>query len=159
MRDGLPNGVSARVWIYLGAAIFLVALLLSAIAVPELRLLHFLQALIYVAVIVLARRNSAWGFGAGFAIAVIWNAMGLFVTHLIQAGAADFWLWLRGGHVAEFVPMMVTLGGLGHFILIFGALLAVVRGNSERRKWWKFAGGGAAAIAYFALIVAFSQPH
>jgi hypothetical protein len=136
-----------------------VALLVSAIVIPELRLLHSFQALIYIAVIVLARRNSPWGYGAGFAIAIVWDGMNLFVTHLIQAGAVAVWLSLRTGHVQQLVPMMVTLGGIGHCILIAAALFALVRHNSETGKWWKFAGGGFLSIAYFALIVAFARPH
>jgi hypothetical protein len=160
MKNGRPNGLySSQVWIYIGAALFLMALLVSAIVVPELRLLHSFQALIYVAVILLARRNSPWGYGAGFAIAIIWNMMGLFVTHLIQSGAVAFWSSLRTGHMEQLVPMMVALGGVGHFILIFATLIALLRHNAETRKYWKFAGGGLIAVAYFALIVAFAQPH
>jgi hypothetical protein len=147
------------VWIYTGAALFLLALLLSAVLVADLRILHSFQALIYVAVVVLARRNSAWGYGAGFAIAIVWNGMGLFITHLIQAGAAAFWLSLCTGHVERLVPMAVTLGGIGHFILILATILGVFRFNAETRKWWKFAGGGVLSIAYFALLVAFFRPH
>lgn len=135
------------------------ALLLSAVLVPELRILHSLQALIYVAVIVLARRNSAWGYGAGFSVAILWNAMGLFITHLIQTGAISFWLLLRTGHAGQLVPMTVTLGAIGHFILIFTTILAMSCFNAESRKWWKFAGGSALSIAYFALLVAFFKPH
>jgi hypothetical protein len=49
---------STRFWIPIGAALFIVALIVSALVVPQLRLLHCLQALIYVAVVILARRNS-----------------------------------------------------------------------------------------------------
>lgn len=146
-------------WVYIGATLFLVALLVSAIVDPELRVLHCFQALIYVAVIVLARRNSPWGYGAGFAIAIVWNGMNFFGPHLIQAGAVALWSWLRTGHAQQLVPMMVTLGGLGHFILIFATLMAILRHNAESWKWWKFAGGGALAVAYLALLVAFALPH
>ena len=145
--------------LYTGAAVFLLALLLSAILVPELRVLHSLQALMYVAVIVLAHRNRAWVYGAAFSIAVLWNAMGLLITHLIEVGAADFWLMLRSGHAGEIVPVIVMMGGVGHFVLICAAVVAVVRCNSEDRKWWKFAGGGIVSLAYFALLVALFQPH
>jgi hypothetical protein len=157
--DRLNGSHSAQAWTYIGATLFLVALLVSAIVVPELRLLHSFQALIYIAVIVLARRNSPWGYGAGFAIAIAWNGMSLLVTHLIQAGAVAIWSSLRTGHLQQLVPMMVTLGGIGHFILIVAALFALVRHNTEARKWWKFTGGGVLSFAYFALIVAFAQPH
>ena len=53
------NSMSTRVWIPIGAGLFLVALAVSALAVPQLRLLHLLQAFIYVAVVILARRGNA----------------------------------------------------------------------------------------------------
>ncbi len=88
------------------------ALLESAIHLPQLRLLHAFQALIYVAAIVLVHRNSSWGYGAGFAIAIAWNAMSIFVSHLVHAGAVVM-LSMRAGQLHDLVPMMVTLGGLG----------------------------------------------
>lgn len=37
----------------------------------------------YIAVIVLTRKNSAWGFGAGCIIAAFWNYINLFVTTFV----------------------------------------------------------------------------
>lgn len=160
VSESLPSGFRAtQVWIYIGAGLFLLALLLSAVLVPDLRILHSLQALIYIAVIALVRRNSAWGYGMGFSVAIVWNAMGLFITHLIQKGAITFWLLLRTGHGGQLMPMTVTLGAIGHFMLIFAAIPAVSRINTDSRKWWKFAGGSALSIACFALLVAFFKPH
>lgn len=159
MERTLHESRSARLWTYMGATLFLVALFVSALVVPQLRLLHAFQALIYIAVIILVRRNSPWGYGAGFGIAIVWNAMSLFVSHLIQAGAVAIWLSLRTGQMHDLVPMMVALGGIGHFILIVAALFALAGHTIERGKWWKFAGGGAISVAYFALIVSFAQPH
>src|SRR5271155_3825012 len=114
MNRGPVNGsLSTRVWIPIGAALFLVALTVSALLIPQLRLLHLLQALIYFAVVILARRGSAWGFGAGFTIGVVWNSFSLFVTHLMQAGAVAFWSFVRTGHVQRLDTMMVALGGIG----------------------------------------------
>jgi hypothetical protein len=55
--------------------------------------------------------------------------------------------------------MMVPLGWIGHFILIFACLVASFENQTTERKWWKFAGGGAIAVAYFALIVAVALPR
>ena len=60
------------------AGLFLVALAVSAVAVPQLRLLHLLQAFIYVAIVILARRNNVFALGAGFTIAVAWNCLEFF---------------------------------------------------------------------------------
>lgn len=150
---------ATRTWVSIGAALFIVALTVSALVVPQLRLLHFLQALIYVAVVILAWRNSAWGWGAGFTIAVIWNSLQIFVSHLAEAGAVAFWHLLSTGQVTRLDTIMVTLGSIGHFVLIFGCLAAVLDDRKTARKWCKFAGGGVVTIAYFALIVAIALPR
>lgn len=64
--------------VYWGAGFFTLALALSAIFDPSIRVLHTLQALIYLAVIWLVRRSSSWGYGAGFFIAVLWNYTNLY---------------------------------------------------------------------------------
>ncbi len=150
---------STRVWIPAGAALFVTALIVSAWVVPQLRLLHFLQALIYVAVVILARHNNALGFGAGVMVAVVWNGLNLFVTHLIQTGAVAFWSFLHTGHLRRLDTMMVTLGGVGHFILIIGCLTALLHQPTEKKKWLNFVAGGVAALAYLVLIVAIAKPR
>jgi hypothetical protein len=151
--------MSTRVWIPIGAALLLVALAISALVVPQLRILHLLQALIYIAIVVLARRNSVLGLGAGVTIGVVWNSLNLFVTHLMQAGVVAFWFFVRTGQVRRLDTMMVTLGGIGHFILIIACLTALFHQPTDKRKWWKFAAGGALTLAYFALIVAVARPR
>jgi hypothetical protein len=81
-----PAGSSrwTRVSIPIGVGFFLSALAVSAFYVPQLRLLHVLQAMIYVAVLELTRRHSPWGFGIGVIIPTAWNCLNLFVTHLFQ---------------------------------------------------------------------------
>ena len=138
---------------------FLLALLFSAVLVPDLRILHALQALIYVAVILFAGRNSALVYGAASSVSLFWTAMGLFVTHLIQTGAHELLSLVTTGHVREVVPMTVTLGGIGHLVLLCASVFAVTRFDREAHKWWKFAGGGALSMAYFALLIALFQPH
>jgi hypothetical protein len=67
-------------------AFFIFALFLSAVFEPAIRVLHFLQALICVAVVVLTRRNSPWGYGAGVIVSAFWNYINLFVTTFIRNG-------------------------------------------------------------------------
>jgi len=61
--------------ILVGAGCFIFALILSAVFDARIRVLHVLQALIYVVVIVLTRKSSAWGFGAGCIIAAFWKQL------------------------------------------------------------------------------------
>ena len=147
------------VWIPVGAALFVLALTVSAMVVPQLRLLHFLQAFIYVAIVILARRNSVWGLGAGVTIAVVWNGLNLFLTHLVQTGMIVFWHFLRTGEVRRLDTMMVPLGCIGHFVLIIACLAAFFDQKTDSRKWWKFLGGGLATLVYFALIIAIARPR
>lgn len=70
-----PRWIS--ILILVGAGLFMFALILSAVFEPSIRLLHALQLLIYVAVIVLARRDNVWGFGAGCLISAFWNYINL----------------------------------------------------------------------------------
>lgn len=155
-----PSGSAAtRVWIPIGAALFLIALAGSAIVVPQLRLLHALQALIYVAIIVLARRTNPWGLGAGIAIAVVWNSLNLFVTHLFQSGAVAFWTFLRTGQMHRPDTMLVPLGGIAHFILIIACLAALLDSSTGSKKWQRSAAGGLLALVYFVLIIAVARPR
>lgn len=159
------NSISAKrssstdIWITIGAGLFLVALAVSALAVPQLRLLHLLQAFIYVAVVILARRNNVFALGAGFTIAVAWNCLEFFGPHLIQAGAVLFWTFLHTGQVRHVETMMVPLGGIGHLILIFACLTALFNQTTDTKKWWKFLVGGVLVLGYFALIVAIARPR
>jgi hypothetical protein len=154
---GSPRWI--RVSIPIGVGVFIVALTLSAVLVPQLRLLHFLQALIYVAVIVLTRRNSPWGFGIGVIVPTAWNCLNLFVTHLFQVGAMQFWSLVRTEHVTRREPMLVLIGGVGHLLLIIACMAAFLQLRPRRKQWGQFFAGGFVALAYFALIIAIARPR
>jgi hypothetical protein len=158
-----PNPVGSSRWtrvsIPIGVGLFVFALAGSAFLVPQLRLLHVLQALIYVAVLALARRNSPWGFGIGVIIPTAWNCLNLFVTHLFQKGAVQFWSLVRTGHVSQPVPMLVMVGGLAHFLLIIACMAAFIRLRPHMKQWGQFFAGGFVALTYFALIIAIARPR
>jgi hypothetical protein len=148
-----------RVSIPIGVGVFIVALTLSAVLVPQLRLLHLLQALIYVAVIVLTRRNSPWGFGIGVIVPTAWNCLNLFVTHLFQVGAMQFWSLVCTEHVTRREPMLVLIGGVAHLLLIIACMAAFLQLRPRRKQWGQFFAGGFVALAYFALIIAIARPR
>ena len=85
--------------IWLGAGFFIFALILSAVFDPKIRMLHALQALIYVAVIVLSRRSSAWGFGAGTFIAALWNYTNICLTSFVKDGLEQLSILIQKGHL------------------------------------------------------------
>lgn len=159
VRARSAESASRSLWIPLGAGLFIIALTGSAVVVPQLRILHVLQALIYVAVPILAWRNSAWGLGAGITIAVLWNGLELFVTQNMQKGIVLFWDFLRTGRGRQFDTMLVPLGGIGHFILIAACISSFLEQDRSAKNWWRLIGGGVAVLAYFFLIVAVALPH
>lgn len=156
-----PAGSSrwTRVAIPVAVGLFILALTLSAVFVPPLRPLHLFQALIYVAVLVLTRRNSPWGFGAGVIVATAWNCLNLFVTRLFQAGALQFWSLVRTGHVSRPDTLMVMVGGMAHFLLIVACMAGFIQLRPRMKQWRQFFAGGFLALAYFALIIAVAAPH
>jgi hypothetical protein len=157
--DDVPGSHWTRVWIPLGAGLFIFALAGSAVAVPQLRLLHSFQALIYVAVILLARRDSPLGFGAGIAIAVAWNSLEWLGPHLIQAGAHELWTFLSTGQIRRPDTLMAFIAGIAHIILIVACLAAFRQLHPGKKEWWQFLAGGLLVLAYFAVIVATMLPH
>ena len=160
MRQNPADGFRwIRVSIPIAAGLFISCLALSAVIVRQLRLLHLFQALIYVAVILLTRRNSPWGFGIGVIIPVAWNCLNLFVTHLFQAGAVQFWSLVRTGHVSRPDTLLVLIGGVAHFLLIISCLAGFIQLRPRMKQWGQFFAGGFLALAYFALIIATTAPH
>jgi hypothetical protein len=157
-----------RVAISLGVGLFLLALGLSVVFVPKLLYLHLLQALIYLAVLMLTRKNSPWGYGIGVIVPTAWNCLNLIVTHLFQKGALQFWslvrtgqFWflLRTGQVNRPETMTVMVGGVAHFLIIVGCVAGFLHLRPRGKRWGQFFGGGILALAYFALIIAIAAPR
>jgi hypothetical protein len=142
-----------------GAGLFIFALVLSAVFEPRIRVLHALQILIYVAVIVLTRRNSSWGFGAGCAIAVFWNYINLFVTTFIKAGVNQWIAFLQTGRIERPDLALSAFAAAGHFLLIAGCLIGFLRTRPRARNWGQFVGGGVLAIAYLIAIIITTGPQ
>jgi hypothetical protein len=139
--------------ILVGSGIFVLGLVVSAVFAPEWRVLHTLQAMIYVAVVVLTRRKSAWGFGVGVTIAVFWNSLLLFTSPLITEGTQELLAAIRNGSAPRPDRMLTLLAFGGHILIIFGCLAGFFRTRPGVRQWRKFAAGGVLAICYLVAIV------
>ena len=143
----------------IGAWFFIFCLVLSAVFDPTIRVLHALQALIYLAVIFLARRNSAWGFGAGFFIAIFWNYTNLFVTTFIKAGWEQLNALIRTSHLARPDLLIAVFAAFGHFLMIAACLAGFLHTRPKAREWKRFFAGGVLTIAYFVLIIYTTGPQ
>jgi hypothetical protein len=148
-----------RLSIFIGVLLFILALAGSAFVVPQLRLLHLLQALIYVAIIFLTRRNSPWWFGVAVFISTAWNCLNLFVTHLFVAGAVLLWSFICTGHLIRPETVMVFVGTLAHFLLIIACLAGFLRLRPGKKQWYHFFAGGMLVLVYMALIIIVAAPR
>jgi hypothetical protein len=129
-----------NVCVIAGSAMFILALTVAAIFAPQWRVLHVAQALIYVAVIVLARRRSAWGFGAGVVVPAFWTALLLFRS---PVGTA-----LVHGQVSQPDVFLQLFGAVGNCLIIVACLAAFLGAQPGGRKWAQFAAGGALSLGY-----------
>ena len=133
-----------------GSAMFVFALAVSAIFVPEWRAMHVMQALPYVGVVLLTRRKSAWGFGAGFFIATFWNFLVLLRSPVGQA-------LVHGGVQRPDVALQL-FAALGHFLIIIGCLVGFARIRPAAREWGQFVAGGVLVIGYLLAMAALVGP-
>jgi hypothetical protein len=162
MNRILPRSANSA-WIdpciLVGAGFFIFALFLSAVFDPKIRLLHFLQALIYVAVILLTRRKNDWGFGAGVMIAAFWNYANLFVTTFIRAGIQQLAVLFRTGHLTRPDLLVAVVAAAGHFLLIAACLIGFLRTRPDAGSWGRFLAGGVIAVGYFVAIIFTTGPQ
>ena len=140
--DTNPGWINTSVLV--GAGLFIFALFLSAVFDHRIRLLHVLQALIYIAVIVLTRKTSAWGFGAGCVIALFWNYINLFVTTFFRAGLQQLSILLQTGQLHRPDLLIAVIAVAGHFLLITACLAGFLRTRPGSRAWavhgWRCSG-------------------
>ncbi len=141
--------------IVIGSTIFIFALAVSAFFAPQWRVLHFLQALIYVAVIVLTRRKSAWGYGAGVLMAVFWNVLVLFRSPVGPEGVRAIETLIRTGQTTQPDILVQLFAAFGHCLIIAACLVGFLRTRPATRQWGQFFGGGALAVGYL-LTMAFT---
>ena len=118
-----------------------------------------LQALIYVAVIVLTRKRSALGFGGGFFIAVFWNYINLFVNTFFKAGVQQLSTLVRTGQLQRPDLLIAVIAIAGHVLLIIGCVAGFLRMRPGIRRWGEFALGGILAVSYFILIIITTGPQ
>jgi hypothetical protein len=109
----------ASEWLIIaGGCVFISMLGLSAYWEPDIRRLHFFQAWMYVATIVLAHRRNRWGYFIGFSAAGLWIYANLFATTFLAATAFSLGSHrpLGAGRFAYRSASMVFEPACGHWL-------------------------------------------
>src|ERR1700723_1778920 len=129
---------------------FICVLLFAMFFDPTVRVLHPFQALIYVAIIYLTRRRSAYGFGAGCIMAAFWNYIFLFGAH------KEIWTFLTTGTGGIFIPLQLS-AFVAHFILLAACMVGFL--SYQRGRWAAFVVGGATAVGFLIAFVVMFRPQ
>lgn len=148
-------------WLVLVSSLaFIFILVLSALYDNSIRILHTFQAVIYVIVIILSFRQSAWGYGAGCFIAVFWNWTNLIHTTFIASGLHEFTTAIQTGQVSNPDKLIAVIAAAAHFVLICSCLAGYFRIRDKGLgKLIKFIGGGLLAVSYFVIIIFLFGPQ
>ncbi|HXT14939.1 MAG TPA: hypothetical protein VN706_04880 [Gemmatimonadaceae bacterium] len=107
-----------------GACYFIFALAVSAVFVPEVRLLHVAQAALYVATIVLALRQSRWGYFIGASIGIFWDLLATF-------GSALFSDWVATPARPDLI--LQVLGWWANLAVVIGSAIGYRRLANKSR--------------------------
>jgi hypothetical protein len=143
-----------------GAFSFIAVLFVSAYWEADIRWLHFFQAWMYIAALVLCVKGNRWGYFIGISIAAFWNYVNLFVTDFLQAGIEQLHDFLKTGHIARPDLFISVPAWTANLVLLVACIYGYTR---QAHKSWndlgKFAIAAILSTAYFALIMALCQPR
>jgi hypothetical protein len=149
-RSNSPRWVAIS--IPASAGFFIFALFVSAAFQPSLRWLHGLQALIYVAIILLARQTSAWGFGAGVFISAFWNFI------FLRGASRDIWALLSGGTFRADVALQLA-AAMAQFLLIAACFNGIWRKRRDSTTWVISLAGGVLAVGFLVALMTILKPQ
>lgn len=148
-------------WLILvGAAFFILVLGLSAYGEADIRWLHFFQAWMYIATIVLGFRRSRWGYFIGISAAGLWDYTNVFATTFLYNGLQGLSEWIRTGHLQRPDLIIAIPAWLSNFLVIVGCVWGYLR---LREKPWGDVGKLVLTFAlttgFFALDMYLFQPR
>lgn len=121
-----------RTLIVAGSALFVFILWLSAYWEKDIRWLHFFQAWMYVAAVVLALRGSRWGYFIGISAAAFWNYTTVFVNTFFPSGLRWLAASIRGGELKHPDQIISVPAWIGNLLLIVGCVWAYAKLRDKR---------------------------
>ena len=155
------RGLGAPEWlIVIGGSVFIFVLGLSAYWQPDIRWLHFFQAWMYVATMILSLRGSRWGYFIGFSAAGLWDYINIFATTFFFNGLQQITLWLHTGHLARPDLLIAVPAWFSNLMVVIGCVWAY---SSQSEKSLsdigKLVTTFVVTTAFFAAAMALFQPR
>jgi hypothetical protein len=148
-------------WLILtGGCLFIFVLALSAIWEADIRWLHFFQAWMYVATIVLALGRSRWGYFVGIAAAGTWDYSSFFVNTFFYNGLQQVSHWLQTGQMKRPDLAIAVPAWTANLLVVVGCLWAYSRMKGKSIvDVARFLVAFALTTGFFALDMAICQPR
>jgi hypothetical protein len=153
--------LKAPEWLNLiGGCSFILALGISAFWEPDIRWLHFFQAWMYIAAIVLGLHWNRWGYFIGISAAGLWDYANIFATTFLLNGLQQLAQWAQTGHLQRPDLLIAVPAWFSNLSVVVGCLWAYSRlpGKSLRDAAW-FVVAFALTTGFFALDIALFQPR
>jgi hypothetical protein len=145
--------------IIVGGCGFIAMLGLSAYWEPGIRWLHFFQAWMYVATIVLALRRNLWGYFIGFSAAGLWIYANLFATTFFFNGLQQLSQWLHTGRLARADLLIAVPAWFSNLLVVIGCVWGYSLSSARSpRDAARFLASFALSTGFFALDMAVFQP-
>jgi len=143
-----------------GAAIFILMLAVSAWWERDLRWLHFFQAWMYLATILLGLRRNRWGYFIGISAAGLWVYMNLFGTTFFINGLQELSRWIHTGRLKRPDLLIAVPAWFSNALVVLGCMWAYLRlpGKSVL-DLGRFLMAFVLTTGFFALDMAIFQPR
>src|ERR1041384_1106725 len=123
---GMQNANShfkAPEWLILfGASVFILVLALSAFWEADIRWLHFFQAWMYLATIVLSLRGNRWGYFIGISAAGLWDYANIVATTFFLNGMQQLSQWMHTGHLQRPDLLIAVPAWFSNLLVVIGCL-------------------------------------
>ncbi|MGH8362917.1 MAG: hypothetical protein ACRESQ_06160 [Gammaproteobacteria bacterium] len=148
--------------IVVAAGIFIGILFISAWWDPTIRWLHFFQAWLYIATIILVLRKNPWGYLFGAATAAFWVYVNLFITNFFRAGREQLEILLSQGTLPRPDLSIAVPAVAANLAIVVGGLWAYGRVRIHQPVWQDvgtFVICTGISAGYFAADIAIFQPR
>ncbi len=113
--------------ILIGGSLFVLVLAVSAYWEADIRWLHFFQAWMYAAAMVLAFRRSKWGYFIGLSAAGLWDYTNLFATSFFFNGLQVLAQWIQTGQLKRPDLLIAVAAWFSNLLVVAGSLWAYSR--------------------------------
>jgi hypothetical protein len=154
-RLGVPEWL-----IGIGACIFILVLGVSAFWEADIRWLHFFQAWMYAATIVLSFRRNRWGHFIGMSAAGLWNYANIFATTFFLNGLQQLSRWVHTGQLERPDLLIAVPAWFSNLLVVVGCLWGYSRlQRKPLSDAARFLIAFALTTGFFALDMALFQPR